>query len=121
MPPVTDLCVKVVEDDALLAMHLSAMLSEQGYRVLGPFTSLRPALAALEAGMPDAAVLDIDLNGVMSFPISDALAGANVPFLWLSGSSRSMLPERHRGHPFLPKTVEPQALLSAVAQHLNRK
>jgi DNA-binding response OmpR family regulator len=54
-----------VKDDALLAMHLSAMLSEQGYRVLGP---LRPAIAALDAGMPDAAVLDIDLTGVMSFP-----------------------------------------------------
>jgi DNA-binding response OmpR family regulator len=110
----------IVEDDALLAMHLSAILSEQGYRVLGPFTSLRSATAALEAGMPDAAVLDIDLNGVTSFPIADALTGANVPFLWLSGSSRSLLPEHHRAHPFLPKTVAPQALLSAVAQLLNR-
>lgn len=120
MPTVNDLCVMVVEDDALVAMHVSAMLSEQGYRVLGPFTSLSAAVAGLESQMPHAAVLDIDLNGVMSFPLADALAGANVPFLWLSGSSRSVLPQHLRAQPFLQKTVAPEVFLTAVAQLLNK-
>ena len=83
-----------IDPTALLAMHLSAMLSEQGYRVvLGPFTSLSSATAALETAMPHAAALDVDLNGVMSFPVADALPGANVPFLWLSGIRAASFPD----------------------------
>jgi DNA-binding response OmpR family regulator len=118
MPLLRDLCVMLVEDDARLAMHLSAMLGEQGCRIIGPFGTVTPAHAALEVARPDAAVLDIDLHGVMSFPVADALGRANVPFLWLSGSSSGILTQHLRVQPFLPKPFEQTILLSAMARLL---
>ena len=55
--------------------------------MIGPCSSVERALQAMAALQPDAAILDIDLNGRMSFPVADALALRNVPFLWLCGSS----------------------------------
>jgi DNA-binding NarL/FixJ family response regulator len=79
--------VMIVEDDALLAIDLTDMLSHRGFQVIGPCSSVERALQAMAAHQPDVAILDIDLNGHTSLPVADALALLNVPFLWLSGST----------------------------------
>ena len=67
----------IVED----AIDLADMLSHRGFQVIGPCSSVERALQAMAALQPDAAILGIDLNGRMSFPVADALAFRNVPFL----------------------------------------
>ena len=56
----------------------------------------------------------------MSVPIADALVRTNVPFLWLSGSSPEILPERHRFQPFLAKPLAAPALLRVMAGLLRK-
>jgi CheY-like chemotaxis protein len=112
--------VMIVEDDALLAIDLADILSHRGFQVIGPCSSVERALQAMAAHQPDAAILDIDLNGHMSFPVADALALLNVPFLWLSGSSRDTLPEHYRTRPFVSKPLVPAIILGEVTDLFKR-
>ena len=52
----------IVEDEMLLAMDLEAILEEAGGEVLATASSVKGALAALEAGLPDAVTLDMNLK-----------------------------------------------------------
>jgi DNA-binding response OmpR family regulator len=112
--------VMIVEDDALLGIHLADMLSHRGIQVIGPCSSVERALQAMASHQPDAAILDVDLDGHMSFPVADALARLNVPFLWLSGSSPDTLPEHYRVRPFVRKPFVPAVILSELADLLKR-
>jgi DNA-binding response OmpR family regulator len=108
----------VVEDDVLLALDLVDSLQKAGLEVTGPFSSVEVALQDLTRHRPHLAILDIDLNGQMSFPVADALAKENVPFLWLSASSPDVLPEHHRARPFVSKPFAPQGILQLVSHLL---
>ena len=118
MPSLHDMQVMIVEDDTLLAIDLAEALRDAGLQVIGPFSTVDGALHGVAAHRPQAAILDIDLRGQLSFPVADALAGANVPFLWLSGSSPNVLPEHHRGRPFVRKPLAKALILRMLADLL---
>ena len=61
--------VLVVEDEALIALDLQALLEHAGYRVLGPANSPAVAFNLLEANQPDVALLDINLGRTDAFAI----------------------------------------------------
>lgn len=77
--------ILVVEDEMLLALDLQMILEDQGCEVLGPVPSAKRALALLERERPDAATLDMNLNGQSSAPIAAALSEQKIPFLIISG------------------------------------
>jgi len=114
MPSRSDVRIMIVEDDVLLALDLADTLRNAGLTILGPFGSVDVALDAVSADPPELAVLDIDLNGSLSFPVADALAAANVPFLWLSASSPDVVPAVHQARPFLSKPFAAPTLLQVV-------
>ena len=70
--------VFVVEDEMIVAWLLEDMPAELGCVVIGPAAKVDQALAMIEAKAIDVAVLDINLNGEMSYPIADALAARGV-------------------------------------------
>lgn len=111
--------VLVVEDEALIAMEIEAVLQEAGYRVAGPVGSIGAALALIDDGLPDAALLDVNVCGVPVFPVSDALAKAGVPFLVMTGHSRDALPPALQPH-FLGKPFQGRTLREALAALLGR-
>jgi CheY-like chemotaxis protein len=106
--------ILVVEDEALVAMYVEAILNEAGCEVVGPAASVDEALRLCACDPLDAAVLDVNLDGVMTFAVADALAAAHVPFVWLTGHSPEMLPERHRARPLVSKPYVPRALIEAL-------
>ncbi|MCF8506767.1 MAG: PAS domain S-box protein [Caulobacter sp.] len=65
--------VMVVEDDFLLASDTEQALRTVGAQVTGPFSTLRAAMAALEATIPDAAVIDINLGGEWTLDLAEAV------------------------------------------------
>ena len=77
----------VVEDEMLLALDLETLLEEQGCQVLEPARSVERALAVLETGRPDAASLDMNLNGEFSAPVAAALRKRGIPFVVVTGYS----------------------------------
>jgi CheY-like chemotaxis protein len=73
--------VLVVEDEFFLAMELEEILLAQGWQVLGPVSTVKEALDLLDHQLPDVAVLDVNLRGVMVTPVAEALARQGIPFV----------------------------------------
>ena len=118
--------VLVVEDDALLAWELQDLLSGHGYEVIGPIGRLPILLHYLQQTLPDAAgdaaidaaILDVTIDGGLVFPAADMLARVNIPFAFVSGHARGMIPALHRDRPLLNKPISPPEIVGAVAQML---
>ena len=83
--------VLVVEDEAIGAMLLEEVLGKAGYGIIGPVASLENALAVAEVTAMDAALLDINLRGKLSFPVAYVLRGRGVPFIFLSGYAHEIV------------------------------
>jgi CheY-like chemotaxis protein len=110
--------ILVVEDEFLLAMEVEATLSSFGCAVAGPFAKLGKALDAARTYALDGAVLDINLNGEMVYPLADLLHSLGVPFLFLTGYVASDIPERFRGFQRLQKPLHPYTLRKVLMQLL---
>ena len=106
--------VLVLEDNPLIATELETLLREFGCDVIGPFGDPAAAVAALRTEKPQAAVLDIIHRGHPTFELADALALAQVPFVFVSGHSRDIVPERHRDRLFVGKPYQVRALRAAL-------
>lgn len=88
--------ILVVEDEYLIAITLSDQLEGVGSIVVGPVPSVERAIKAIESEPEiDAAILDINLGGVMAYPIADALLARNIPFVFTSGYEDDVLRTRY--------------------------
>jgi CheY-like chemotaxis protein len=101
-------CVLVVEDDFLIASSLSEALDELGVRVLGPAASAQHALTLLEGEADvDAALLDVNLRGELSYPVADVLCARGVPFVFATGYDTHAIPARFADVPCRQKPFHP--------------
>jgi len=108
-------CVMVVEDEMFVAMLVEDILSNAGYRVIKA-ARVDKALEMAAGDAPiDAALLDINLNGVEVFPVALKLREMGVPFVFASGYGREGLPADFSDAPVLQKPYLPDALKAAVA------
>ncbi|WP_372623155.1 HWE histidine kinase domain-containing protein [Falsiroseomonas sp.] len=107
--------VLVVEDSALVAMEIESALRAEGVEILGPLARLGEALAALRGAPPDAALLDIDLDGVPVFPVADRLVEQGVPVLFTTGyEPRLVLPPRYATASVLAKPFRGEDVVAAL-------
>jgi CheY-like chemotaxis protein len=97
------------------------MLADLGCAVVGPASSVNQALAMIDAEAIDAAVLDVNLNGQMSYPIADALAARGVPFVFSTGYDKDALLDGYRTFPVLQKPIQRSELSAALAKLLTPK
>jgi len=107
--------VLVVEDEMLVAALLQDMLADLGCVVVGQAASVDEALALIEIEVLDAAVLDVNLAGQMSYPVADALLARHVPFVFSTGYPSSRLQEGYRTLPALQKPYHMTELQEALA------
>lgn len=75
----------VVEDESLIAMALCQDLEKLGWSIIGPAATIEEARGLLGQGMPDAAVLDVNLAGQPVYPLAEWLQSKGVPFVFCSG------------------------------------
>lgn len=113
--------VLLVEDEALIALDAEDALLSAGCQVLGPAHDLASALRIAENESLDAAVLDINLAGVMVWPVAEVLRTRGIPFVLLSGFGRGLeLPQTCRQAPLLSKPVKPDELRTSLKTLLAR-
>jgi len=117
MTPVS-VSVLVVEDEALIAMDLQALLEDAGYKVLGPANSTAAAMALLDGNEPDVALLDVNLGRSDVFGVANELALRKTKLIFLTGHTAQRLPQAHRHRPLVAKPYLPHVLLQAVQQAL---
>jgi len=108
--------ILVVEDEAYLAADLAESLRVRGATVIGPAATLAEAYRAIETHWIDRAVLDLNLDGEMSYPIADRLEAAGIPYVIATGYAADALPERFRGKPRLEKPYRAEALAVLMAR-----
>jgi len=113
--------VLVVEDEALIAMDLQALLEEAGYHVMGPANSTAAAMALLDGADPDVALLDVNLGRSDVFTVANELAGRRTQLIFLTGHTALKLPQAHRHRPLVAKPYLPHVLLQAVEQALAQR
>jgi CheY-like chemotaxis protein len=113
--------ILVVEDEALIAMDLQALLEDAGYDVLGPANTSEAALALIDGNEPDVALLDVNLGRSDAFGVATALADKKTEVIFLTGHTAHKLPQAHRHLPLVSKPYLPHVLLQAVARALEKR
>jgi CheY-like chemotaxis protein len=108
--------VLIVEDEYFVADDITRALIRAGAEIVGPFVDHAEALRALEAGLAvDLGILDINLEGEISFAVADRLTAMGIPFVFATGYGEAIIPQEHQQVPRWEKPFEPEALAQAIA------
>lgn len=108
--------VLVVEDEHIVALALADDLEDQGAIVIGPASSVEGALGLIGENRIEAAVLDIQLQSQMVFPVAEALTGLEVPFMFTSGFDASAVPEEFAHVPQCEKPASSRTVVDMLAR-----
>jgi CRP-like cAMP-binding protein len=112
--------VLIVEDDYFAAAELATRLSATGVRIVGPAPNVDTALETIASTTDLAcAVLDINLDGTMVFPVADELDRLGVPFVFATGYEPEIVPPRHSDKIVMRKPLEDDAVTSALSHVLS--
>jgi DNA-binding LytR/AlgR family response regulator len=108
--------VLVVEDNYLIAEHVRSILDGEGCEIIGPVPRVAAGLALFERGpRPDCALLDVNLNGELCFPLARALADDDVPIVFLTGyDDRAIIPPELSSAAVLGKPLEDDNLVGTL-------
>lgn len=112
--------VLIVEDEALVAMDIEAVVIAAGYSVAGPASTEVRALELLAKDSCDIALLDVNLGtGGTIDSVAQILTERNIRFAFVSGYARTGLPEKYRHVPLLSKPFDPAHLAAMLAKLSN--
>ena len=114
--------ILIVEDEYLIADDLRDTLLDAEAIVLGPVPTVDAAWSLLEQEkVIDAALLDINLGGVLVFDVADALAARKIPFVFATGYDRWSIPDRFSDVPRLEKPLRLRQIAGVVETLMARQ
>ena len=106
--------ILVVEDEALISLDLETRLTAAGCEVIGPAATLEHARRLIADAECDAALVDGNLAGHPVDELAIALTQRSVPFAFVTGYGRDVLPHGFREAVVLAKPFSQDQLLAAV-------
>jgi len=108
--------ILIVEDEPLIAMMLEDFLESFGHRIVGVADSVGDAMALVDAGGFDIAIIDVHLKqGEHIWPVADRLADEGIPFVLATGGHIEPPPPRHADAPVLSKPYTIDSIEPALA------
>lgn len=106
----------VLEDEYFLADDICRALRRAGAEVIGPFRDLAEGSAAADQHADlSGAVLDVNLDGTMVFPIADVLRERGIPFVFTTGYDQEAMPPAYRDVPRCEKPVDANEVIRLFA------
>ena len=108
-----NLSVLLIEDSWLIAQGYKSLLEMSGMEVIGPAASVADAEELLLAQVPDMALVDINVQGGVSYGLIDVLVSRSIPVLVISGNA-VLATAAAKVACVLSKPVGGAALLSAL-------
>ena len=112
--------ILLVEDEPIIAMTAEDMLEDLGCRVVVSAATLAEALAAADRDGFDIALLDINLNGVDSYPVAARLRADGRPFIFTTGYGPSGRDAAYAEVPLVTKPYQLGDLQAPIAAALGR-
>lgn len=110
--------ILVVEDEMTIALLIEDMLLDLGHEVAGLAMRLPQALHLARTAEIDFAILDINLDGCLSFPVAELLRERGIPFIFASGYGSAGLEDPWRGNvAVMTKPFELKDLAGAIARN----
>jgi PAS domain S-box-containing protein len=110
--------VMIVEDEMLVALDLQESVRSLGYAVVGPFGRLAEAIEGAAAQPIDFAILDLNLNGEMTYDLAEELERRGIPIVFTTGYESEAIKGRLSNCRVLNKPVVRDALESVLKEHL---
>jgi CheY-like chemotaxis protein len=110
--------VLLVEDETMVAMMIEDLLADLGCELIGTASRVAEALRLVETLVLDIAVLDVNVGGETVFPVADALAARNVPFVFSTGYGVAGIEAGHLQRPVLQKPYGRDRLAAALVKAL---
>jgi CheY-like chemotaxis protein len=113
--------ILVVEDEFLIAMNLVEALESAGSVVVGPVASVDKAISKIESEAHiDAAVVDVNLGGVLALPVADMLVARKIPFIFTSGYEDNVLKTRYSQVKNCLKPYQFRSMEEALVEAMSR-
>ena len=111
--------ILVVEDEYYIATEIRRMLASAGAIVIGPVGQFDRGMLLADEQI-DAAILDVNLETDLSYPIADRLRRRDIPYMFLTGYDGWSLPADYRDEARLAKPFQAQALVEMVETLVSR-
>lgn len=109
--------VLLVEDEALVAMHIADILDNAGFDVVGPCATVAEALSRLDQpSCCDAAILDAQLRNESALPVAERLAKLDIRFVVTTGYNRGQLSGELALAPIIAKPVDAEDLVRQLRE-----
>jgi CheY-like chemotaxis protein len=106
--------ILIVEDEPLISMMLEDFLDSLGHTIVGTCESVPDALARVEEGGFEVAILDVNLKGERIWPVADRLIEMGVPYVLATGGHIDPPPAAHASAPVLSKPFTIDAIEPAL-------
>jgi len=107
--------VLVIEDSFMIVSLLELVFENFGWTMVGPATRVAAALELIESERIDAALLDVNLAGEMSWPVAEALQAHGIPFVLSTGYEVGhIMPESLKGVKFIRKPYNAPGLKRTI-------
>ncbi len=114
--------ILVAEDEILIALDLSSILTDAGAEVVGPATTLRAAKAIAQSDLLTAAILDVRLGRETTDSIAAILSERQIPFVFYTGEELPAdMQARWPNSTVVVKPARQTALIAAIARLFDPK
>ena len=113
--PLTAIRVLLVEDEVMIRMMVADMVEQLGHAVAAEAGDVDRAAELAQTGLFDLAILDVNLNGKMSFPVADIIMRRRIPLIFASGYAADNFPATFSSTPELQKPFQIETLAGAMA------
>ena len=110
----------LVEDELVVGLFMQDLLKAIGYRPTDPIGRLSEAIHAATHERFEGAILDMNLNGEIVYPLAELLTEQRVPFLFVTGYAPTSLDPRFTLVPVLQKPVVQDELAGALSRVLGQ-
>ena len=104
----------------MIALDFEDVLIDAGFQIAGVVGKLEKAMALIESGVCDAAIVDTNLAGVSASPAAIALAARGLPYIVTSGYSPEQMRGDYPGALYVQKPCRPEMLLQTLNHLLDR-
>ena len=105
----------VAEDSAHVLFSLEALLGSSDIAIVGAAATVAAMFKLVDTVPADVAILDVNLNGELVFPVADLLIERGIPLVFTTGyAPEKIFPPHLLGLPALQKPYDPDEFLNIV-------